>query len=112
MDILDFRFASAVPSAACFALSTFVFKHGIDTGDQRFTMAASAILFAGYAFYLQLLQGSMASAVVLTSMLSQIFALMLAFLWFQEPVTFNKGLGLVLALGATLAFSMPEPGKL
>ena len=101
----------AVAASACFGLSTVMFKHGVDTADQRFTMAAAAILFAGYGFYLQLLQGSMASAIVVTSMLSQVIALGAAFFVFKEAITTAKGIGIVLATSAIIAFSLPASAK-
>lgn len=111
MHLLDQHITQACFAALCFAISTLALKNGVISGDQRFTMAAFAMLSLGYVFYVRLMEGALSEAIVLTSMLSQIIALVLAFIWFDETFTINKAVGIILALGATLAFALPENPK-
>ncbi len=108
MDFLDSKLINGLAASICFGLSTPAFKIGIETGDQRFTIGAFAVLSLGYVFFVQILASSMISAVVLTSMLSQAIAIAYGLVWLQEPLSVNRGIGMALALAATIAFSLPE----
>lgn len=98
----------ALTSAVSWGLVPVGLKLGLETGDQRWMMLSLVTLMIGYWFHLPLLQGSLGYAIVVTSALTQLLALAAAFFWFGEVVTVNKVVGIVFALGAIIAFSLPN----
>ena len=94
-------------AAAFFSASTTALRIGIENGDARYPVAAFAALSVGYLFYIQVLAASMISAVILVSMLSQIATVAIALTYFQEELSPNKVYGILFAVCATAAFSLP-----
>lgn len=99
-------------AALGFAGSTLAFRRALDaSGDHRWMSAAFALLVVSYIPYLSLLGHSISATVVATSMLSQTFVLLVGFTFYNEPLTAIRIIGLVAALVATIAFSLPATVK-
>lgn len=105
------QIALAFTAACGFAGSTWAFRKSLDTGDHRWLVGAFATLILSYLPFLTLLGQSMSAAIVATSMLGQVLALLIAFTVYGEPITPLRACGLAAAAIAIAAFSIPVAAR-
>ncbi|MEO0995410.1 MAG: hypothetical protein AAFX62_16600 [Pseudomonadota bacterium] len=101
----------ALIASVGFSGSTWAFKTALDTGDQRWMIGAMALLIVSYVPFLTLLGHSMSGTIVITSMMSQVLGLSIAFAVYGEPITLTRACGLTAALIAIVAFALPAAAK-
>ena len=106
MSILS-QIGLTLASSIGFATSTIVLSRAIESNSQSLLIAGLAALLTSYLPWLQLLSTSMSSTVVVTGLLSQSIVIFWAIGVVGEPLTWMRGCGLALALGAVIAFSVP-----